>query len=380
PVGGQLVLVGDADQLPSVGAGNVLGDLLTSRVVPSFTLKTVFRQAQESHIISYAHDINNGKIPKIPSPFKSPALWQEQRDCLFIDSNEATQEQLRVIARAKEQLQLTEREAEFGEERLFSQEETAQAEKMSSPTVAPGKYDHINFGLLQTAENKADELRAVLKQVHPWSSLYYGLTAEQVILRLYTEWIPKYFGVSCEIQVLSPMNRASLGTVKLNESLQTAVNPANNDKAQVSLGERIFRVGDRVIHRKNNYDLGVYNGDIGEIIAINSIELTCVVRFFSDKREVEYQRDQISELELAYAISIHKSQGSEFDCVIIPLVSQHYKMLFRNLIYTGLTRAKKLAVFVGTRQALTMAIRNMDTATRQTALPLLLQELQQNTL
>lgn len=380
PQDAQLVLVGDADQLPSVGAGNVLGDLLASGVVPVFTLKTVFRQAQESHIISYAHDINNGKIPRIPSPFKLPELWKKQQDCLFLDSNEATQEQLRVIARAKEQLQFKEREEEFGEERLFSQEGAPQTEKVSSSKNQFGKYDHINFGLLQTAENKAEELRAVLKQVHPWSSLYYGLTAEQVILRLYSEWIPKYFGESCEIQVLSPMNRASLGTVKLNNALQTCVNPANNSKGQIVLGERVFRVGDRVIHRKNNYDLGVYNGDIGEITKINSIDLTCVVRFFSDKREVEYQRDQISELELAYAITIHKSQGSEFDCVIIPLVSQHYKMLFRNLIYTGLTRAKKLAVFVGTRQALTMAIRNMDTATRQTALPLLLQKLQRDTL
>lgn len=154
------------------------------------------------------------------------------------------------------------------------------AEKISSPNTQPGKYDHINFGLLQTAENKAEELRAVLKQVHPWSSLYYGLTAEQVVLRLYTEWIPKYFGKSCEIQVLSPMNRASLGTVKLNDSLQACVNPASNRKGQISLGQRVFRTGDRVIHRKNNYDLGVYNGDIGQIIAINSIELTCVVRFF----------------------------------------------------------------------------------------------------
>lgn len=378
PDGAQLVLVGDADQLPSVGAGNVLGDLLGSGVVPAFTLKTVFRQAQESHIISYAHTINNGSIPKIPSPFKAPDLWQEQRDCLFLDSNEATQEQLRIIGRAKEQLQLHEREEEFGKEHLYFQEEDADGKKHAPVSGLPGKYDHINFGLLQTAENKADELRAVLKQVHPWSSLYYGLTAQQVILRLYTEWIPKYFGKSCEIQVLSPMTRGSLGTVKLNEALQKSVNPPHKEKGQLSLGEKIFRVGDRVIHRKNNYDLGVYNGDIGEIRAINSIDLTCIVCFFSDKREVEYQRDQISELDLAYGITIHKSQGSEFDCVIIPLVSQHYKMLFRNLIYTGLTRAKKLAVFVGTRQALSMAIRNMDTARRQTALPLLLQELQQN--
>ncbi len=380
PKKAQLVLVGDPDQLPSVGAGNVLGDLLSSKVVPFFSLTTVFRQAQESHIISYAHDINDGHIPQIPSPFKQPKLWKEQCDCLFIDSNEATQEQLRIITKAKQHLQFEAREEEYGEEKLYSQEEDAELNKKVLKDKYSDKFEHIDFGLLQTAESSADELRAVLKKVHPWSSLYYGLTAGQVMLRLYSDWIPKYFGNSSEIQILSPMTRGSLGTVKLNEALQNSVNPAEKDKAQITLGERVFRVGDRVIHRKNNYDLGVYNGDIGKIRAINSIDLTCTVRFFSDKRDVEYQKDQISELDLAYAITIHKSQGSEFDCVIIPLVSQHFKMLFRNLIYTGLTRAKKLAVFVGTRQALAMAIRNMDTARRQTALSMLLKELQKSSL
>lgn len=378
PEQGQLVLVGDADQLPSVGAGNVLGDLLSSKIVPSFHLQTVFRQAKESHIISYAHSINHGNIPQIPSPFNNPRLWQEKCDCLFIDSNEATQEQLRVIAKARDQLQNASLEEEYGEENLYFNENGLGSQDPSPKSALLSKYDHIDFGLLQTAENDADELRAVLKKVHPWSSLYYGLTAGHVVRRLYSEWIPKYFGKSAEIQILSPMTRGSLGTIKLNGSLQQSVNPPEMNKGQIALGERIFRVGDRVIHRKNNYDLGVYNGDIGEIISINSIELTCVVHFFSDKRAVEYQRDQLSELDLAYAITIHKSQGSEFDCVIIPLVSQHFKMLFRNLIYTGLTRAKKLAVFVGTRQALAMAIRNMDTAQRQTALPQLLQDLQQH--
>ncbi len=377
PKEAQLVMVGDADQLPSVGAGNVLGDMLSSDVVPSFALKTIFRQAKESKIIEYAHAINNGKMPQIPSPFKLPNLWQEQCDCLFIDSNEATLEQLRTIRKVKEHIKFESRESEYGEEQLYGtfEEDSLESAKDSIQKSFDSKYDHVNFGLLQTAENKADELRAVLKKTHPWSSLYYGLTAGQVILRLYSEWIPKYFGDTSEIQILSPMTRGSLGTAKLNQSLQHNINPSVNTKGEISLGERVYRVGDRVIHRKNNYDLGVYNGDIGKIVQMNSIELTCVVKFFSDNREVEYQRDQLSELDLAYAITIHKSQGSEFDCVIIPLVSQHFKMLFRNLIYTGLTRAKKLAVFVGTRQALAMAIHNEDTAKRQTALTILLQEL-----
>jgi exodeoxyribonuclease V alpha subunit len=358
-----------------VGAGNVLSDLIASGVVPLFTLNKVFRQAGESSIIRYAHAINTGEIPRIPSPFKEPGLWKEKVDCLFLDSNEATQEQLRVIARVRDHFKLSGREleAQLSEEQLYTgADEELSTPRMKTPLDLPDQYRHINFGMLQTAENSADELRAVLKKVHPWSSLYYGLTAQEVILRLYTEWIPKYFGKGCEIQVLSPMTRASLGTATLNRNLQQAVNPDSEGKGQLILGERIFRVGDRVIHRRNNYVLGVFNGDIGIIERVNALDLTCMVRFFAGDREVEYQKDEISELELAYAITIHKSQGSEFDCVIIPIVSQHFKMLFRNLIYTGLTRAKKLAVFVGTRQAFSMAVQNMDTAKRQTALAELL--------
>ncbi len=372
PEKGQLLLIGDADQLPSVGAGNVLSDLLRSKKIPSFHLQTIYRQAKESHIVSFAHSINRGEVPHIGSPFKNPDLWSQQCDCLFIDSNEATQEQLRVIKRAKEQLNIDKREESFGQDNLYNEQQCDETFLKTGNSNLATKYEHIDFGLLQTAENSAVELRAVLKKTHPWSSLYYGLTASQIVMRLYSDWIPKYYGSDAEIQVLSPMTRGSLGTMKLNQNLQNCVNPAAHDKTQISLGERVFRVGDRVIHRKNNYDLGVYNGDIGVIHTINSLDLCCTVQFLSDLRLVEYQKEQISELDLAYGITIHKSQGSEFDCVIIPLLSQHFKMLFRNLIYTGLTRAKKLAVFVGTRQALAMAVRNVDTAKRQTALAELL--------
>lgn len=379
PREGQLVLVGDSDQLPSVGPGNVLADMINSGVIPIFQLKSVFRQARNSTIISYAHSINRGQIPSIPSPFKSPKLWKEQCDCLFIDSNEATQEQLRLIKKAKNQLKHGSLEEEYGQESLYdgsSRENDLPpgGAKQRDKELMHKKAKHIDFGMLQTAENGAQELRAILKKTHPWSSLHYGLTAGQVLLRLYTEWIPKYFGPNTEIQVLSPMTRGSLGTVKINQALQNTVNPGGQGKGELCIGERIFRVGDRVIHRKNNYDLGVYNGDIGEISEVNSLDVSCKVHFTSDSRIVDYQSDQISELDLAYGITIHKSQGSEFDCVIIPLVSQHFTMLFRNLIYTGLTRAKKLAIFVGTRQALAMAIGNVETASRQTALCMLLRE------
>ena len=216
----------------------------------------------------------------------------------------------------------------------------------------------------------------MLKKIHPWSSLYYGLTAEDVVRRLYTEWIPKYYGTDCEIQVLCPMIRGSMGTSALNTMLQAAVNPRRPGRAEIIVGERVFRVGDRVIHRRNNYDLGVFNGDIGQITAVENNALTLVVRFFQDGREVEYQREQITELESAYAITIHKSQGSEFEVIIIPVLTQHYRMLFRNLLYTGITRARKLAVFVGTRRALAMGVATHDSGRRQTALCQLMEESQ----
>jgi len=169
------------------------------------------------------------------------------------------------------------------------------------------------------------------------------------------------------------MTRGSLGTANLNKIIQEKSNPPTEGKCQLKVGERIFREGDKVIHRRNNYDLNVFNGDIGKIMTIDTEELTCIVSFYPDGREVPYQKEDIMELDLAYAITIHKSQGSEFKAVIIPVLTQHFKMLYRNLIYTGLTRARDLAVFVGTRKALSMAIRQQDTSNRQTALETLIQ-------
>jgi exodeoxyribonuclease V alpha subunit len=164
------------------------------------------------------------------------------------------------------------------------------------------------------------------------------------------------------------MTRGSLGSANLNKVIQEKANPPHPGKCQLKVGERIFREGDRVIHRRNNYDLNVFNGDIGKIITINNEELTAMVSFYPDNREVHYKKEDIMELDLAYAITIHKSQGSEFKTVIIPILTQNFKMLYRNLIYTGLTRAKDLAVFVGTRRALSMAIMQQDVSQRQTAL------------
>lgn len=376
--GTRLIFIGDPDQLPSVGAGNVLSDMMASATLPCFTLSKVFRQAEESAIIQYAHTINRGEIPHIESPFKHPTLWTDNSDCFFIDSNEATQKQLRTLAHARKYLNIATRDLDrdYSNDHLFMPIDlSAQPTPAQHASPLPDDLNHVNFGLLQTAENSATELKAVLKKTHPWSTLHYGLTAQQTIQRLLTEWIPKYLGRDCETQVLSPMTRGSLGTQKLNSLLQQTLNPDTNTNASITLGERILRVGDRVIHRRNNYDLHVFNGDIGEIVDIDSVSVTCSVRFMPEKRDVLYQRDQLSELDLAYAITIHKSQGSEFDCVVIPIVSQHFKMLFRNLLYTGITRAKKLAVFVGTRQALALAVKNGEQAMRQTGLQELLREM-----
>ena len=371
PQQSQILFIGDADQLPSVGAGNVLRDIIASGAVRCFELRKVFRQAQESLIIQYAHQINNGDMPQIDSPFKKPEIWRQKVDCLFMDSEEATQEQLHFIARVKR----------FYDSRTPEQAATADPARnlyefrineavtpYETELVVPGKFQHVDLEKVAKAEDEVEELRAVLNKVHPWSSLHYGLAAADVVRKLYMEWIPRYFGENTEIQILSPMTRGSLGTISLNRMIQESANPAQAGKHQLTVGERVFRVGDRVIHRRNNYDLNVFNGDIGTIREIDSEDLTLSVSFYPDGRVVAYTRDAIPELDLAYAITIHKSQGSEFEAVIMPVLTQHFKMLFRNLIYTGLTRARKLAVLVGTRKALAMAVKNQDTSQRQTLL------------
>ena len=370
-----VVFIGDADQLPSVGAGNVLCDMIASGSIPCSTLTTIYRQASESKIITYAHQINQGEVPRIDSPFKNPEVWKAV-DCFFVDSEQATQAQLRFIRRVKEKFRTIEQREESGVDvaRFYETESVENGRTCTYRDMEiPEQFSHVNLQNLVTAEKGAGELSAVLKKIHPWSSLFYGLTAEDVVRRLYTEWIPKYYGIDCEIQVLCPMIRGSMGTAALNTMLQAAVNPRRPGRAEIIVGERVFRVGDRVIHRRNNYDLGVFNGDIGQITAVENNALTLVVRFFQDGREVEYQREQITELESAYAITIHKSQGSEFEVIIIPVLTQHYRMLFRNLLYTGITRARKLAVFVGTRRALAMGIATQDSGRRQTALCQLLE-------
>jgi exodeoxyribonuclease V alpha subunit len=373
PSQAQVLLIGDADQLPSVGPGNVLKDLIDSGCITVFRLTQIFRQAGDSAIVQFAHQIHQGEIPSIPSPFHQPELWQGQTDCLFIDSDEATQAQANFISQVRK----------LGDDRLerigndtaaftFKTDEAIRSAYDTGFSI-PEKFHHVDLRELLRQEGAACQLKALHKQVHPWSSLHYGLTAVDVVVKAYLEWIPKYQGQDAEVQILTPMTRGSLGSANLNQIIQQQANPPSRTKAELKIGERCLREGDRVIHRRNNYDLNVFNGDIGRIIEIDSESMSGTVCFEPEGREVVYQREALSELDLAYAITIHKSQGSEFAVVIMPVLTQHFKMLYRNLIYTGLTRAKHLAVLVGTRQALAMAVRQQEASQRQTALLDLLQ-------
>lgn len=231
---------------------------------------------------------------------------------------------------------------------------------ITDPTIWENGTDcmFIDSGISEQGKN--------FKEYPEWSSLRYGMDVITMTKELYVSKIKKYHNYQ-DIQILIPMKIGDLGTIRMNEIIQEAVNPASNNKSEIKLKERLFREGDKVIHTVNNYDLEVFNGDIGWIQSINEVSGTAEIKFNED-RIVKYKKSDMIELELAYAITIHKSQGSEFECVIIPVMSQYMRMLYRNLIYTGLTRAKKLAIFVGQRRAFNMSIDNVDPRTRQTSL------------
>ncbi len=272
PVGATLLLVGDVNQLPSVGAGSVLQDVIRSRTVPVVELNEIFRQARESSIIVNAHRIIGGMMPQLRSG--------PEEDFFFAQADE------------------------------------------------PEK-------------------------------------AAALVVRLVKERIPARFDLDpvSDVQVLTPMNRGVVGTGRLNEALQEALNPNGFALAR---GGRTFRVGDKVMQIRNNYDKGVFNGDMGRIAAIDpeAQELRVEV----DGLEVVYDYTELDELVLAYAVSIHKSQGSEYPAVVLPILPQHYIMLQRNLLYTGVTRGRKLVVIVGSRKALHMAVRNNKVVVRHTRL------------
>ena len=268
PAYAKLILVGDVDQLPSVGPGNVLMDIIASARFPVVRLKTVFRQASESGIISNAHRINVGERPQFNST-----------DFFFIERED------------------------------------------------PGQ-------------------------------------ALETVLEVVSKRLPERFNLDpcADIQVLAPMHRGETGVARLNETLQAALNPRG---APVS--RRGLRVGDKVMQLRNNYELEVFNGDIGTITRCSEEDRVIEVAY-DDARDVLYGFDDLDELTLAYAATIHKSQGSEYPAVVLALLPQHYMMLHRNVLYTAVTRAKRLVVVVGTMKAVAMAVRNNAIARRNTRL------------
>ena len=307
-----LILVGDIDQLPSVGAGNVLRDLIDSERFPVVRLTRIFRQAQTSRIITNAHRINSGKMPDISNG--------KNTDFFFIDM-----------------------------------EKTMERERQSAdPFLPPGP----EISPSEIADRAANEIVALVK----------------------TKLSRYYRTASREIQVLTPMQRGVVGAANLNQALQAAINPGPgmNGRFQepdqvLRRGGMVYRRGDKVMQIRNNYDKEVFNGDIGFIESIDMEERTLRVNI--DDRSVEYDASELDELVLAYATTIHKAQGSEYPIVVIPVLMNHYVMLQRNLIYTGITRAKKILVLVGTKKALSYAVRHLTVDKRNTMLKERIQKL-----
>ncbi len=271
PMNAQVIFIGDVDQLPSVGAGNLLRDLLQSGVIPFTKLDKVFRQAESSKIIEVAHTINRGEEPEISN--------ESLMDCQFLEAKSA--EEIAVLLK-----------------------------HLTSSVLPKAGYDPVT-----------------------------------------------------DIQILSPMNRGPIGAIEINSQLQSLLNPYLGGRPSAN---RINQ-GDKVIQLVNNYELNVFNGDIGIVLTVKGGEDKALHIQFGD-RLVKYDNEQANDLALAYAITIHKSQGSEFPVVIIPTSMSHYVMLQRNLIYTALTRARKLAIFIGDKKALAMAVRNEKSSIRQTGL------------
>ncbi len=276
PLDSHLLFVGDRDQLPSVGPGSVLHDLIVSRRIPVTHLTEIYRQEEGSRIVFNAHALNHGRFPDL-----SPREPETTADFYWIEQNDPDRVSEMIGAMIAERI--------------------------------PAKFN---------------------------------------------------FDPMSDVQVLAPMNKGGCGTIALNQKLQAVLNPG--PKPELSFGDRRFRLGDRVMQIVNNYDKGVFNGELGQIVEVELENSRLLVAF--DVGNVEYEKIDLDQLKLAYAVTVHKSQGSEFPVVIMPLLTQHYIMLQRNLVYTGMTRARRLLIMIGSRKALGIAIRNDRPALRHTRL------------
>ena len=300
PVGATLLLVGDSDQLPSVGPGQVLADLIASGVVPVARLGEIFRQEQGSRIVEVAHGVLAGEAPLATPP--------------------------------------------------------TQPTRNGQPAAGEG------------GQRAPDDFYVI--------SVPDGATARDRIVTLCRDRIPRAFGLhpTHDIQVLTPMHRGDAGTEALNRALQEALNPVPADAPSLTRGNRApLHVGDKVLQIRNDYERDVFNGDIGEVSAIDDEEGTAKLLF--DERTVEYDRDALDLVELAYAVSVHKSQGSEYPAVVIALLPEHHMLLRRNLLYTAITRGKRLVVVVGSPRAIRRAVDTVDAERRFTRLRERLREL-----
>jgi len=281
----RLILVGDQDQLPSVGPGNLLRDLTGSGIIEVIRLNEIFRQAKESLIVVNAHRVNQGQ------PILYPRRGDPEADFYFIHQE--------------------------NEEKVLG-----------------------------------------------------------LILKLCRFSLPKKLGLSplsTQIQVISPMYRGLAGVDRLNLELQKALNP---NSASFKLGSKELRTGDKVMQTRNNYDKEVFNGDLGMVAQIDPRKLRVLVDF--DGRLITYEKDELSEIVLAYAISVHKAQGNEYQAVVMPLLTQHYIMLQRNLFYTALTRARKMSIIIGSYRALHIAIKNDRPVNRNSYLKENIEDLMKN--
>ncbi|MBF0516157.1 MAG: ATP-binding domain-containing protein, partial [Nitrospirae bacterium] len=265
---------GDIDQLPSVGAGSVLRDIIDSGVVAVVRLNEIFRQSQRSLIVVNAHRINSGEFPILLNDM------EQSRDFYFLEIDEPEGIVEKIVSLCKDRI--------------------------------PEKFQF-------------DPIR--------------------------------------DIQVLTAMYKGQLGAVNLNTQLQDALNPSG---AQLIRGGRVFRVGDKVMQLVNNYDKDVFNGDIGKIVSINSVDQEISVNY--DGKVIPYDYTDLDEITLAYAVTVHKSQGSEYPAVIMPVHTQQYIMLQRNLLYTGVTRGKRLVILLGTKRAVYISINNNKPRHRYTYL------------